>query len=226
MGKTYAWRDYLKKAQEGSNIALKRYSYVSLFGINSLDDLKYSVFANSIDMVSVGTEPSFETIKENILATAKAGGKWLLPFFQQLPWIKNQVGVVSSLWFHWVKDTIVCIDDIEWRGDKLSIRDVLGLVSYLKEQKGCKLVLIMNDEKLEEENTNFRLYFDKVIDVYLKFSPTAEESVRIALPSDSKIDKLLAACCMALGISDIRLIKKIERLVRLIEPILAPYTTG
>ena len=64
VGKTYAWRDYLKKAQEGSNIALKRYSYVSLFGINSLDDLKYSVFANSIDMVSVGTEPSFETIKE------------------------------------------------------------------------------------------------------------------------------------------------------------------
>ena len=113
------------------------------------------------------------------------------------------------------------------RGSVLYPRRAWAGVLFEGAEEGCKLVLIMNDEKLEEENTNFRLYFEKVIDVYLKFSPTAEESVRIALPSDSKIDKLLAACCMALGISNIRLIKKIERLVRLIEPILAAVlTTG
>ena len=37
VGKTYAWKKYLKDAHDEADIALKRYSYVSLFGVNSLD---------------------------------------------------------------------------------------------------------------------------------------------------------------------------------------------
>ena len=42
VGKTYAWTKYLNSAKNQHKIALSKYSYVSLFGINSLDDLKFS----------------------------------------------------------------------------------------------------------------------------------------------------------------------------------------
>ena len=166
---------------------------------------------------------SLETLRSNTIAIAKRFGKRAIPFLQQIPLVKNQFGGLSPLWFLSVKETIVCVDDIERRGDKLSIREVLGLVLHLKEQKKCKVIMILNDEKLEEEMQDFKTYFDKVVDVSLKFSPSAEECVQIALPSVSDTDKLLAKSCVALGISNIRLIKKIERSVRNVELLLAKF---
>ncbi len=43
VGKTYAWRHYLKEAQKAKSVALSKYSYVSLFGRNSLDDVRTSI---------------------------------------------------------------------------------------------------------------------------------------------------------------------------------------
>jgi hypothetical protein len=38
VGKTFAWNRFLSDAKAKQKIALKRYSYVSLFGVNSLDE--------------------------------------------------------------------------------------------------------------------------------------------------------------------------------------------
>jgi hypothetical protein len=134
------------------------------------------------------------------------------------------VSVVAPYLFFSVTDTIVCVDDIERRGDKLTIKDVFGLVSYLKEQQRCKIVLILNEEKITENDLkDFRLYFEKVIDVFLKFTPSAEESVKIAIPVADGVIGLLAERCVELGISNIRLINKIKHYVRLIEPVLERY---
>ncbi len=43
VGKTYAWNTYLLQAKNQQKVALYKYSYVSLFGINSLSDLKFSI---------------------------------------------------------------------------------------------------------------------------------------------------------------------------------------
>lgn len=40
IGKTYTWNTFLKDNKD--KVAFNRYSYVSLFGINSLDSLKCS----------------------------------------------------------------------------------------------------------------------------------------------------------------------------------------
>ena len=57
----------------------------------------------------------------------------------------------------------------------------------------------------------------------MKFAPSAEESVRIALTTASETARLVGGHCVALGISNIRVIKKIERLIRIVEPVLAKY---
>src|ERR1019366_8753973 len=107
VGKTFAWNRYLKYAQKNGTIALKRYSYVSLFGVNSLDELKYSIFENSVQSSEIGVEPSLETLHSNTAAAADRLGRKSLWFIQQIPLIKNYVGGLGPVWFLSVRKTIV-----------------------------------------------------------------------------------------------------------------------
>src|SRR6266478_9056950 len=69
VGKTFAWKKLLKAAQGDGKIPLN--SYVSLFGVNSLEELKYSIFENTVASSDVGVEPSLETLKSNTGAVVK-----------------------------------------------------------------------------------------------------------------------------------------------------------
>ena len=46
VGKTYAWQLLLKEAIRTTTVGLPRYAYVSLFGTNSIDDVRQSIFEN------------------------------------------------------------------------------------------------------------------------------------------------------------------------------------
>jgi Cdc6-like AAA superfamily ATPase len=48
VGKTFAWTRFIHEAIEIS--VLRDYSYVSLFGLNSLEDLRYSIFENTVPL--------------------------------------------------------------------------------------------------------------------------------------------------------------------------------
>jgi hypothetical protein len=210
---------FLKEARSEAAISLKRYSYVSLFGVNSLDELKYLIFESSIRSSEIGLEPTLDTLKSNTSAAAERLGRKSLWFLQQLPFVKNHIGGLGPVWFLSVQKMIVCIDDIERRGAGLAMRDVLGLISNLKEHKGCKVCLILNDEVFDSgEDKDFRKYLEKVVDSSLKFEPSPEECVRIAITGQSEEETLLAKFCVSLGISNIRLIKRIERSVRMVKP--------
>ena len=223
VGKTFAWNRYLKEAQAQRKIALPSYSYISLFGVNSLEELKYSIFENSVKCSDIGVEPSLETLRSNTTAVGKRLGKTSLGILQRTPFLKNYVGGLGPVWFLSVRKTIVCIDDFERKGDNLEVRDVLGLVSSLKEFKGCKVCLILNEEALGQDSSEFRRYLEKVVDVSLKFEPSPMECADIALATKKGAMKILAESCIALGISNIRLIKRIERSVRKIEPMLKEF---
>ena len=219
VGKTYAWNKYLQDAKAGSGIALKRYSYVSLFGINSMDDLKYAIFQNTVQSSEIG-EPTLQTLQKNTMAAAEGLGRKFTWLLQQLPVVKNHVGGLGPVWFLSVQNTIICIDDIERRGTNLSIRDIMGLASHLKERKHCKLFFIMNDEAFTDDEDEFRTYYEKTVDTSLKFAPTAEECAHIAVSTADNYGKWLGESCVLLGISNIRLIKKVERAIHRIKPLL------
>lgn len=223
VGKTFAWNRYLRDAQTRESIGLKHYAYVSLFGNNSLDELKYAVFENTIATTDIGIEPSLETLRTNAIAVTKRITKKSLGMFQQLPVVKGHVGGLGPLWYMAVSRTVICIDDIERRGKNLDLRDVLGLVTQLKEQKHCKVCLILNDEALNESQSEFRTYFEKVVDTQLAFAPSPQEATGIALDPEQASSKWLAHCCVALGIANIRLIKKIERAIQQVTPFLSSF---
>lgn len=224
VGKTFAWNRYLREAIVNNKVALPHYAYVSLFGINSLDELKYSIFENSVSSADAGIEASLETLQSNTSAALKRLGKKSFGLLQQTPALKTYLGGLGPAWFLSVKAAVVCIDDIERCGQNLAVRDVLGLISQLKERKGCKVALILNEEGIKEaDRAEFRIFLEKVVDTFLKFEPSPQESVRIALDANSNSDKLIGQNCVSLGISNIRVIKKIQRLVRKVDGILTGF---
>jgi hypothetical protein len=220
VGKTYTWQTILKMVTNTNEVGLKRYAYVSLFGINSLDDLKLTIFENSDFLLKEDASTAGQ---------AKEAGNWLFgwarkstPIASELPLIGKLIKSGGALFFSTVRDQIVCIDDLERRGSGLAVKDVLGLISFLKEQRHCKVALLLNEDELDDGGrAEFDGNLEKVIDVKLAFSPTAAEAVANALTAPGSANDQLKANCTRLGIANIRVIKKIERHARQLEPLLA-----
>src|SRR5262249_24117534 len=123
-----------------------------------------------------------------------------------LPGIGNALTKTQPLLFSSIRNQIVCIDDLERRGT-ITVKDILGLVSYLREQRACKLVLLLNQSKLDEESTkDFNDYFEKVIDTKVVFAPSSEEAVAIAIDGKDDLSRLIADHAKRLRISNIRVI--------------------
>lgn len=209
VGKTFTWNTILK--EEKARVALPRYAYVSLFGVNNLDGFRKAIFENTIDRSSIGEPASLTTVADNIKKQA-------LPAIQamgRLPLVGGFFAAASALEPYLSLLTtgqIICIDDLERVGKGLEIREVLGLVSFLREQRRCKVVILANTDALApEQESQFNQYQEKVVDRIIAFEPSPSECAKIALASDPYE---LAEKCVKLGISNIRVIKKIELAVK------------
>ncbi len=221
VGKTYSWKKFLSEANISNGVKLDRYSYVSLFGINSLEAFKYTIFENVVKKEMIGTEASLETFKNNTTGIIESFGRQSINLFKGAPIVKSFSPAIETISFLSLNNTLICIDDLERKGSNLDIKDVLGLVSLLKEQKRCKIVLLLNDG--EEGLENYSKYREKVIDVELKFAPSPEECASIAYADDKENYPRLKELVTGLEIGNIRILKKIERLVDLILPLAQEY---
>ena len=77
-------------------------------------------------------------------------------------------------------NTIVCIDDFERLSDKIPMQDILGLISELKENKGCHIILLCSEDHIgAEQKSAFYHYKEKIIDFDFFYNPTPMEQLRI-----------------------------------------------
>jgi hypothetical protein len=219
VGKTYAWKKFLREARKARTLGFEAYSYVSLFGLNSLADLRYSIFESTVSGDAIIDGPSAETASARF-DKGKGIARKLRPLVEAISGTFGGRGVADALFksaFLLVREQLVCLDDLERAGTGLNARDVLGLVSFLKEERDCKVVLLLNDKEMDDED-EFDTQLEKVADVTLGFDLTPSEAVEIALPGTSPSAALLKPRIVELGITNIRVLKKIERLsARLVE---------
>lgn len=211
VGKTFAWNKYLGEGCVSKSIGLKSYAYVSLFGQGSLDDIRQSIFENTLESSKAGSPADFESVKAS-LDTIR--NKWRSAFNigKYIPNVSEYTSIVGKLGFLSVKDQIICFDDLERASSGLRIRDILGLVSFLKEQRNCRVVILLNDERLDDQDgPEFRAQLEKVADTVLRFAPTPEEAATIGVEVANGFSERLKECCVNLGIGNIRTIKKIEK---------------
>jgi hypothetical protein len=217
VGKTFSWKKFLKEAETEDQINLDRYSYVSLFGINSLEAFKYTIFENIVKKEIIETEASIETFKSNTTSLIKSLGRKSFKHFKGASLIKSFSPAIEAISFLSINSVLICIDDLERKGKGLEIKDILGLVSLLKEQKECKIVLLLNDG--EDGLEDYEKYREKVIDIELAFSPQPEECASIAYSDETPNHIKLKELTTSLEIRNIRILKKIERLITLSLPL-------
>ncbi|MGO4871777.1 MAG: hypothetical protein ACLPGW_14405 [Roseiarcus sp.] len=224
VGKTHAWKEALKAALSEKRLGLLKYAYVSLFGLNSLEAFKYAVFENSQNIEKGVRDAGFETLEDFV----GAASRWrpVLKALTSGAMVTRWLGPegVQALSFLAVRKQIVCIDDFERRGKSLDAADALGLASFLRQERDCKVVLILNEEKLDKESrSDFDRHLEKVVDVSLAYDPSPAMAAKIGAGGDSEAERLVAERCVALGITNVRVIRRVLRLVETVLPKLADY---
>ncbi|ATC23931.1 hypothetical protein [Caulobacter vibrioides] len=212
VGKTFAWNHYLDIAAKMNAVSVARYSYVSLFGQNSLSDVRSAIVENTVP-VGDKNGPNMDSLGK----MAEQGARGLAKLAKLIPQAKDYAPLGERLMFAMLKEQIICIDDLERAGTGLSKIDVLGLISELKEQKRCKVVLLLNYEELGADQSSFDAQIEKVADTVISFDPTPEEAADVGVDPTTSFAGDLSKHCALLRITNIRVIKRIERHARRLE---------
>lgn len=212
-GKTYAWREALM-AHKGS-IKFKQYCYVSLFGINSMAELRMALFTKSVATTTLGKKLDFDTLNEHWGLVTK---DWLKgqyarfgPMLKSLPHGSSVSLGLEALAPSTVRDTLVCFDDFE-RQTTIKAEDVLGLITELREERGCKVALIFNAEQLGAKEA-YRAYREKAIDFEVLYAPTALEAFDLVFNTDFPNRALVFRHVADLGITNVRILRKLQQLL-------------
>ncbi|MEX5685424.1 P-loop NTPase fold protein [Pseudomonas silesiensis] len=220
-GKTFIWRQTIESHK--ASFSRTSYSYVSLFGLSSLSDLKRAIFTNIVQREKAGEVATTASIIDNLSQFDFSDAKgWFRKLSSQtkdvkIPIIGGIGGMVDSIQFSTISDTLICIDDFERRSNSLSARDVLGLISNLVESRNCSVILILNENSLEDDD-EFFAFNEKVFDYEVVYKPEVEECVNIVFPASDESHKLLARNIIKLEINNIRLLKKIRLFNNMLSP--------
>jgi len=218
VGKTYAWHKLAKDL--GERMWPTTYSYASLFGLSSIADVRRAIIAGMTPATSLSRGMSLATVNESWLTILNANlGRMSRAMGAVLGSSKYGQYVTLGLdtiapWL--IRDMVICLDDFERVGDGLGHDELMGFISSLKETERCKVVLIMNDEKLPATDNPYSKYREKVVDLELKFAPTTEEAISWGLPQDLPLRADIVAGVGKLKISNIRILKKIASITRLL----------
>ncbi|MCH3697095.1 P-loop NTPase fold protein [Campylobacter lari] len=138
IGKTYLWKQVENKLSEIN--ADKKIVYIDLFGKES-----YKQILEEIVFKLYGTYNSITEKASNIVSKLIEKASY--------EFIKIEPNAIFSFA---KKDDfnniIVCFDNIERRSDNLSLKEILGLVNLLKEEKECNVVVIFHEKELKEQD--------------------------------------------------------------------------
>jgi len=113
IGKTYTWQIALDRVRAAREAGLARYSYISLFGVNSLDALKLSIFENLEFLVPQG-KTGFEWMLSSGNSLLKHSKK-IVSVAGAIPKIGDALSKTQPLIFTTIRNQIICIDDLERR---------------------------------------------------------------------------------------------------------------
>lgn len=198
VGKTFFWNTFRK-----NNPNKKKYVYVSLFGLESLSDLKTHIYSHIENNSSTIEIPRWIRGLPSILKETK---------ISQFG-ISSSAKIFDSLMFNQVKDAIICFDDFERMSNKLDIKDVMGLANQLKLERNCQVILILDESKTENENKKkYGEYKEKLIDEEIKIT-SVEPLIRASTQgTDASLIDLMVEFAEKLEIYNFRFFQKVIKL--------------
>jgi hypothetical protein len=176
-GKTYFVTHYL---QDRPAIASKLVSFVSLFGLSDIEEIRRRVFPSAI---------SAKKLKEG----KKAG--WLqrsLGLARKLPKISDFETALQALEDYYTRDLLIVFDDVERKADSLSLKNFLGLVNFLSEHANCKVIIILNEDQLaDDDKKELGIFREKLIDREVLFAPSYLDNAKLFFHDPKLFDRAL-----------------------------------
>lgn len=201
VGKTHFWKEFYKKKHK--DLGVSKYSYVSLFGVDSIDALKFEI--------ALSTHAT--TQKKDYLTGLKGIFKKGLDAID-LPKLEGTgvtlslgKGLISSAITSLIGDTLICIDDIERLSKNLDIKDVMGLVNHLSLEKNCKVVVILHEGKADKD---FREYKEKVFDEVLVLDDSL--SIIEDIISDIYTFPIYEKFYQTMGVRNLRFYQRVQKI--------------
>ncbi|WP_228200202.1 hypothetical protein [Acinetobacter tianfuensis] len=229
VGKTFFWNTFLEnqtvkeykkkkgfyyyasKLEHVDVFENKKYAYISLFGIESLDALKNEV------AIKLGWNPHSQykhthygipQLLKNTLNQFK--GIQLSHYG-----VSSNSRLIETLLFAQVKNAIICFDDFERLSEKLQIQDVMGLANQLKLEKNCQIILILDESKTEDKNKEkYADYKEKLIDETIKITSVEPLIREKSKDMDEPLIDLMVKFADGLEIHNFRFFHKVIKLYR------------
>ena len=189
VGKTHFWLDFIKQFENKKN------AYISLFGMDSLQEIKSSI---AIQVFKINK--SISKIKKyfGILSLIPKIGSYIPGFLVSLDLLEKKD----------FENIIICFDDLERHSTKLAIEDIMGFISDIKEQKNCKIFIILNEEKLKEDE-EFIKNKEKIIDYEFNYNPSVEENYKLLKYNDKYFKDYPLEYFKKKNIINIRIMKRV-----------------
>lgn len=151
----------------------RRMFYVSLFGVNSVEDVHAAIFA--------AMAPTQQKIRSTLKAAGQAGkdvgGAWAL------------TGIASNIAVNLMKAKIdnkitIVFDDLERSG--LRQLSLLGTINEYVEHYNCRVLIVAHDEKLAK---NFSTMKEKLIGHTIKVTPNSNDAFQSFISSENFDDR-------------------------------------
>jgi len=194
VGKTFYWKKYVEFKK---NFNEKIISYVSLFGLEDIKDIKKDIFDNA-EFIN----------KKNYKDTLKSLTKSTYSLVRLAPKIKDFRNIGEKFENLIIKNFIICFDDVERKSDKLSLAQIFGLISILKEENNCRFILIFNEDLLSKnDKSDLTKYREKIIDIEVLYDPSIKYNVDLIFNKSDYYDLILDTF-NELEINNIRVIKQ------------------
>ncbi len=224
VGKTYFWQNLIKKAFDTNlqlndrvDLGMNHYAYVSLFGLSSPEELRDTILSKTLLTKDSNGKLSQLNQLANTLGVSAKKNKYLSELFGDL---------LTTLAFNDIRSNLICFDDVERRTKTLELDYVLGLANYLKEERDCKIVVILNENSLrDDEKPIFRKHIEKVADLEILFAPQPEEAFDYIFPNTFPNYEFIKNNSLKLGIKNLRILKRIKTHLELLLPLLEKSET-
>ncbi|QND85584.1 Uncharacterized protein ChrSV_3358 [Chromobacterium vaccinii] len=210
-GKTYTTREVAESYGGVSNC--QKYSYISLFGAQSIAEIRTAILLGSKKYplakhsISNSRHDKYEKASRIDLREVFNNVREVLPYKG-----KNIAIALETIAGAFIKNTLIIIDDIERLGDKISMPELMGLINELKGSM-CKIIMILNENEMAEtQRVCYEKHLEKIVDKKIIFDISTGDAVGLGLKSESAMRDDLIMAINRLNVRNIRIINKIGKM--------------
>jgi hypothetical protein len=163
-GKTYFWNNKLRSRLESITVNGKNYKtiYMSLYGINSLEEISKKIFIETNPMISKTLKKFVDTREGNLIPEYVKTGLDMANLFGTMSFNSEKVDF-SKLFA--IDNKILCFDDLERAN--VDVIDILGYINNFVEHDGIKTIVICNEKELATKFKNTNVEFKTLIATYI-----------------------------------------------------------